>query len=136
MKDIHKVKIIAIFLLSVVPPVLVPLDGVSNKAITMGDPVTISFTIVNEPVPNVMRKGIQWVFTGIGGAVNLSCTSTSKYSFSDNCLSLTVSNTEGSDAGQYQIVITTEAGIEMGAVRISVSGGALGGGVIAQIYYI
>ena len=136
MKDIHKVKIIAIFLLSVVPPVLVPSDGVSNKAITMGDPVTISFTIVNVPVPNVMRKGIQWVFTGIGGAVSLSCTSTSKYSFSENCLSLTVSNAEGSDAGQYQIVITTEAGIEMGAVGISVSGGALGGGVIAQIYYI
>ena len=92
----------------------------------MGDPVTISFTIVNEPVPNVSREGIQWVFSGIGGAVNLSCTSTSKYSFSDNCLSLTVSNAEGSDAGQYQIVITTEAGIQMGAVGISVSGGALG----------
>ena len=136
MKDIHKVKIIAIFLLSVVPPVLVPSDGVSNKAITMGDPVTISFTIVNVAVPNVMRKGIQWVFTGIGGAVNLSCTSTSKYSFSDNCLSLTVNNAEGSDAGQYQIVITTEAGIEMGAVGISVSGGALGEDVIAQIYHI
>ena len=72
------------------------------------------------------------MFTGIGGAVNLSCTSTSKYSFSDNCLSLTVSNTEGSDAGQYQIVITTEAGIGIGTVGISVSGGALGGGVIAQ----
>ena len=122
------------FLLSAVPPVLVPSDGVSNKPITMGDPVTISFTIVNEPVPIVTREGIQWVFTGIGGAVNLSCTSTFKYSFSDNCLSLTVSNTEGSDAGQYQIVITTEAGIEMGTVGISVSGGAFGGGVIAQIY--
>ena len=94
----------------------------------MGDPVTISFTIVNEPVPIVTRERIQWVFSGIGGAVNLSCTgtSTSKYSFSDNCLSLTVSNAEGSDAGQYQIVITTEAGIEMGAIGISVSGGALG----------
>ena len=104
------------------PPDVSPSNGVSNKAITMGDPVTISFTIVNEPVPNVMRKGIQWVFTGIGGAVNLSCTSTSKYSFSDNCLSLTVSNAEGSDAGQYQIVITTEAGTGISAVEISVHG--------------
>ena len=101
----------------------------SNKPISMGDPVTISFTIVNKPVPIVTREGIQWVFSGIGGAVNLSCTSTSKYTFSDNCLSLTVSNAEGSDAGQYQIVITTEAGIEMGAVGISVSGGVLGIGV-------
>ena len=84
--------------------------------------MTISFTIVNGPVPNVTREGIQWVFTGIGGAVSLSCTSTSKYTFSDNCLNLTVSNTEGSDAGKYQIVITTEAGIEMGAVEISVHG--------------
>ncbi len=114
---------------SAVAPVVAPSDGVSNKPISMGDPVTISFTIVNEPVPIVTRERIQWVFSGIGGAVNLSCTSNSKYSFSDNCLSLTVSNAEGSDAGQYQIVITTEAGIEMGAVGISVSGGALGIGV-------
>ena len=104
------------------PPEVSPSNGVSNKSITMGDPVTISFTIVNEPVPNVTREGIQWVFTGIGGAVNLSCTSTSKYSFSDNCLSLTVSNAEGSDAGQYQIVITTEAGTGTSAVQISVHG--------------
>ncbi len=117
------------FLSSAVAPVVAPSDGVSNKPISIGDPVTISFTIMNEPVPIVTREGIQWVFSGIGGAVNLSCTSTSKYSFSDNCLSLTVSNAEGSDAGQYQIVITTEAGTGMGAVGISVSGGALGIGV-------
>ena len=91
----------------------------------MGDPVAISFTIVNEPVPNVTREGIQWVFAGIGGAVNLSCTSSSKYSFSDNCLNLTVKNTENSDAGLYQISITTEAGVSMSAVGISVSGGEM-----------
>ena len=112
-------------LLSAVPPEVVPSDGVSNKPISMGDPVSISFTIVNEPVPAVTREGIQWVFTGSRGAVNLSCTSTSKYSFSDNCLNLTVSNAEGSDAGIYEIVITTEAGIVMSSVGVSVSGGAL-----------
>ena len=85
--------------------------------------MTISFTIVNEPIPNVTREGIQWVFTGSSGAVNLSCTSTSKYSFSHNCLNLTVSDTEGSDAGLYEIVIATEAGIGMSSVGISVSGG-------------
>ena len=110
---------------SVVPPEVSPSDGLSNKPISMGDPVTISFTIVNEPVPAVTREGIQWVFTGSRGAVNLSCTSTSKYSFSDNCLNLTVNNAEGSDAGLYEIVITTEAGVGMGAVGISVRGGAL-----------
>ena len=87
--------------------------------------MAISFTIVNEPVPNVAREGIQWVFTGSRGAVNLSCTSNSKYSFSDNCLNLIVSNAEGSDAGLYEIVVTTEAGIGMSSVGISVSGGAL-----------
>ena len=73
--------------------------------------MTISFIIVNEPIPNVMREGIQWVFVGSSRAINLSCTSTFKYSFSDNCLSLTVNNTAGSDAGLYQITITTGAGI-------------------------
>ena len=122
-----------------VPPDVAPSDGVSNIPITMGDPVTISFTIVNEPVPNVTREGIQWVFSGIGGAVNLSCTSTSKYSFSDNCLSLTVNNAEGSDAGQYQIVITTEAGTGMGAVEISDHGCEFDSmflmGVQGRVYY-
>ena len=124
-----------ILLFSAVPPIVSPSDEVSNKPISMGESVTISFTIVNEPAPKVTREGIQWVFSGIGGAVNLSCTSTSKYSFSDNCLSLTVSNAEGSDAGQYQIVITTEAGTGMSAVAISVSGGALGVGVHVVYMY-
>ena len=112
-------------LLSVVPPEVSPSDGVSSKPISMGDPVTITFSVVNEPVPNVSREGIQWVFIGSRSAVNLSCDSTSKYSFSDSCFSLTVSNTVGSDAGLYQIAVTTEAGIGMSAVGISVSGGEL-----------
>ena len=62
---------------------------------------------------------------GSGGVVNLSCTSTLKYTFSDDCLNLTVNNTVGSDAGLYQITITTGAGIVMSAVGISVSGGEL-----------
>ena len=87
--------------------------------------MVISFIIVNEPVPNVTRETIQWAFMGSGGAVNLSCTSTLKYTFSDDCLNLTVNNTVGSDAGVYQITITTGAGIVMSAVGISVSGGEL-----------
>ena len=117
--------VLYLLLLSAVPPKVSPSDGMSSKPTRIGDSVTISFTIVNEPIPNVTREGIQWVFTGSSGAVNLSCTKTSKYSFSDNCLNLTVSDTEGSDAGLYQIVITTEAGIGMSSVGISVSGGAL-----------
>ena len=107
------------------PPDVFPSDGVSSKPISIGDLVTISFSIVNEPASNVTREGIQWVFVGSRGAVNLSCNSTSKYSFSDTCLSLTVSNTVESDAGLYQIAVTTEAGIGMSAVGISVSGGEL-----------
>ena len=102
------------------PPEVSPIDGVTSKSTSAGHPITVSFFVANEPVPNVTKDGINWVFTGIGGAVNLSCTNTSKYSFSDNCLSLTVSNTEGSDAGLYQITVTTEAGIGMSAVEITV----------------
>ena len=101
-------------------------DGLTSKPISMGDPVTFSFTVVNEPVPPVATEGIQWVFMGSSGTVNLFCTSSSrKYTFSNDCLSLTVNNTEGSDAGLYQISITTQAGIGMSAVGISVSGGEL-----------
>ena len=107
------------------PPEVSPSDGMTSKPISMGDPVDISFIILNEPIPSVTREAIQWVFMGSGVAVNLSCTSTSKYTFSDDCLNLTVNNTVGSDAGVYQITITTGAGIVMSAVGISVSGGEL-----------
>ena len=106
-------------------PELSPLDGLSSKPVSMGDPVNISFVVVNEPVPSVTREGIQWAFTDSRGVFNISCASTSKYTFSDDCFSLTVNNTVGSDAGLYQITITTGAGVGMSAVGISVSGGEL-----------
>ena len=106
-------------------PKVSPSDGVTNKPISMGDPVTFSFTVVNEPVPPVTREGIQWVFMGSSGTVNFSCTSTPKYTFSNDCLNLTVNNTEGSDAGLYQISLTTEAGMGIGSVGLSISGGEL-----------
>ena len=119
------VSITPYYLISAVPPQVAPFDGVSKRPIRMGDQVTVSVVIANEPVPPVTREAIQWVFMGSGGAVNLSCTSTLKYTFSDNCLNLTVNNTEASNAGLYQITITTEAGVGMSAVGISVSGGEL-----------
>ena len=106
-------------------PKVSPSDGVTNKPISMGDPVTFSFTVVNEPVPPVTSEGIKWVFMGSGGTVNLSCTSTPKYTFSNDCLNLTLNNTNSSDAGLYQIVLPTEAGAGMGTVVLIVSGGEL-----------
>ena len=100
------------------PPEVSPSDGVTSKAITVGDSASISFTVVNEPVPPVTREGIQWVFMGSSGTVNLSCTSTPKYTFSNDCLSLTVKSTKGRDAGLYLVSLTTDAGTGMGSVGI------------------
>ena len=97
----------------------------NSKTIGMGQSVTISFTVMNEPVPAVTKEGIQWVFTGSNGTVNLSCTSTPKYTFSDDCLNLTVNNTAASDAGLYQITLTSDAGIVMSTVTLAVRGGEL-----------
>ena len=107
------------------PPEVSPSDGVTSKAITVGDSVSISFTVANEPVPPVTVEGIQWVFMGTIGTVNFSCTSTPKYTFSNDCLSLTLNNTEGNDAGLYQMSLTTDAGTGMSSVVISISGGEL-----------
>ena len=108
-----------------VPPEVTPSDGMTSKTINVGDPVIISFTVVNEPAPNVTREGIQWVFTGSNGSVNLPCISSPRYTFSSDCLSLTVNNTVGSDAGLYQILVTTEAGTAMSSIALSVRGGEL-----------
>ena len=110
------------------PPVVSPSDGVNSKTIgmdaisSMGQPVTISFTVMNEPVPPVTKE---WVFTGSNGTVNLSCTSTPKYTFSDDCLNLTVNSTAASDAGLYHIILTSDAGIVESTVALAVSGGEL-----------
>ena len=109
----------------VVLPEVAPSDRVTSKLFDVGDPVTISFTVMNEPIPPVTVEGIQWVFMGSGGTVNLSCTSTSKYTFSNGCLNLTLNNTNSSNAGLYQIVLPTEAGAGMGTVVLIVSGGEL-----------
>ena len=110
---------------SAVPPEVSPSDGMTSKAINVGDSASISFTVVNEPVPPVTREGIQWVFMGSSGTFNCSCKSTPKYTFSNDCLSLTVNNTEGSDAGLYQISLTTDAGTVVGSFGISISGSEL-----------
>ena len=107
---------------SAAPPVVSPSDGVNSKTIGMGQSVTISFTVMNEPVPPVTKE---LVFTGSNGTVNLSCTSTPKYTFSDDCLNLTVNNTAASDAGLYQITLTSDAGIVMSTVTLAVRGGEL-----------
>ena len=109
----------------VVPPEVTPSAGMTSKTTNVGDPITITFTVVNEPAPNVTREGIQWVFTGSNNSVNLPCTSSPKYTFSSDCLSLTVNTTIGSDAGLYQIVVTTEAGTATSSVVLSFRGGEL-----------
>ena len=106
-----------------VPPEVSPSDGMTSKTANLGDPVTISFTVVNAPAVNVTKEGIQWMFTGSNGTVNVSCTNTLKYTFSDDCLNLTVNNTAASDAGRYQITLTTDTGTGTSAVALSVSGG-------------
>ena len=108
---------------SAVPAEVTPSAGISSKTINVGDPITISFTLVNEPAPNVTREGIQWVFIGSNGSINLPCTNTSKYTFSSDCLSLTVKNT--GEAGLYKIKLTTDAGIAMSTVRVSFRKGEL-----------
>ena len=110
---------------SAVPPEVTPSAGISSKTINVGDPITISFTVVNEPAPNVTREGIQWVFIGSNGSINLPCTNSSKYTFSSDCLSLTVKNTITGDAGLYKIKLTTDAGIAMSTVRVSFRKGEL-----------
>ena len=107
------------------PPEVTPSAGISSKTINVGDPITISFTVVNEPAPNVTREGIQWVFNGSNGSINLPCTNSPKYTFSSDCLSLTVKNTITGDAGLYKIKLTTDAGIAMSTVRVSFRKGEL-----------
>ena len=120
---ISYIKFHSIHFCIIVPPEVSPSDGAGTKPISLGNPVTISFAIVNVPVPPVMEEDIQWVFMGGSGDANLTCTNTTEYTFANNCLNLTVQRAEVSDVGLYRIAITTEAGSVVSAIAVAVSGG-------------
>ena len=106
-----------------VPPKIKPVLGIVQKVVRFGDQAFLVFEIL-EAIPPVSTENITWYFTGISGRTILSCSNHSeRYSFSSNCLTLTISNVTASDGGLYEVFASTRAGNGSGKIILKVSGG-------------
>ena len=102
--------------LYIVPPVVVVISmsplGVVNQT------VTLSFAI-QDASPPVSLKNIKWTFNNT--VINEGSTP-SRFNFSSDLLSLTVSDLKHSDQGSYTLFAVNEAGTNSSAVFLEIEG--------------
>ena len=82
--------------------------------------VTLNFTIV-ESFPLVRLQNIVWKFNNTA-LNNLTTPSDSRYSFSNDLLSLTISNLQHIDEGVYTFTATNEAGTNSSSINVEIEG--------------
>ena len=78
--------------------------------------MTLSFRILNAS-PAVLPSNIEWVFNGTALSDSVS-----RYSFSSDRLSLTVSALTHSDEGLYTLTATNEAGLGSASLILNIEG--------------
>ena len=107
------------------PPTVTPLSseviGVVNRDGSFSD-ITLGFFITGD-VPEVTMEDITWMYapTNSSGKVPLTANN-SKFTFTSDRLSVTVSNLILSDDGMFTLTATNDAGIALATVRLTIHG--------------
>ena len=107
------------------PPTVAPNVTRANDLYLMADldePFELSFLVL-DAAPNISEGVVWWTFTSSKGVMNLSCSSTTAYNFSADCLSVRINQVQGSHGGLYVIVAETRAGIGTSHVFVIVRNG-------------
>jgi len=95
--------------------------GASTTAIA-GRSITITFSISGD-YPPVSPSDITWQFNSSSGTTtSISTAADSRYTFSDNRLSLTISNVSLTDEGSYRLSASNHAGNNSTTVMLTVYG--------------
>jgi len=94
--------------------------GASTTAIA-GRSITIIFSISGD-YPPVSPSDITWQFNSSSGTTRIITAADSRYTFSDNRLSLTISNVSLTDEGPYRLSASNYAGNNSTTVMLTVYG--------------
>ena len=118
--------------INIVPPTV--FNPLSEKTYSKGEEVVISFSILRASPP-VKVDDINWYFTGVqAGAqempLNISCAGINstceerykRYNFSSDLTTLTISNTQVEDYGQFRLRTANAAGDNSAMYNLSVQG--------------
>ena len=118
--------------INIVPPTV--FNTLSEETYSKGEEVVISFNIL-QASPPVKLDDINWYFTGVQtGAqeipLNISCAGINstceerykRYNFSSDLTTLTISNTQVEDYGQFQIKAVNAAGDNSAVYNLFVQG--------------
>lgn len=103
----------------VLPPTALPnVAGAATTAIA-GRSVTITF-FISEDYPPVLASAITWQFTNSSGTTSISTAVDSRYTFSVDQLSLTISNISLTDEGSYKLLASNHAGNNSASAMLTV----------------
>ena len=101
-------------------PAPASISSLVNDSIIYGvvsENVTIQFVLTNAGVPPIISNDTQWFFNG-----SESLEEDSGIIFSDDRLSLTLTNLSFTNEGNYTIVITNPAGTDSATLFLDVEG--------------
>lgn len=105
-----------------VPPTI-PANPSSTKL--RNSTTLITFSIINA-FPKVTLNNIQWTYTNyqnISEVLNISCTDCyPRYTFSEDLLTLNITNLQVSDYGDYTLQVSNPAGVRSATHRLTVHG--------------
>ena len=119
-------------LLSLVPPVVVALDG--DQVIVGLEEMSVSLHFrIDNAAPPVTPSNIQWLFSanftdspyddGVRDITNLNTLNEgTSVSYSENRRSITISNISQSDEGRYFFIATNQAGVSYSHTDLIVHG--------------
>ena len=109
-----------------VPPVVTPVSTASHHL--RNSTVSIEFSLNSRVFPAVQLSNIQWIYTTANGSeiLDTSFPNNTRYNFSSNLLSLTITNLQVADDGNYSLMASNEAGIHIATYNLTVFGKSYG----------
>ena len=86
--------------------------------------VSIEFSLNSQVFPAVQLTNIRWIYSTENSSkiLDTSSSNNTRYNFSSNLLSLTITNLQVADDGNYTLMASNEAGIDTATFNLTVYG--------------